>query len=280
LISNFKQLIEHRELLFNLISRELKVKYKRSVFGFLWSFANPLVLVAVYSIIAGKVMGMDNALLSYPGYHGKTSFAVFLISGLLAWNYFSNSLVMSVGSLVDSGGLVKKIYFPREIIPFASVLANLVTFGIELSVLFVFLTIFGFYFYPMIPVLILIIIIESFFILGMSLLASYSNVFFRDTKHLLNIMLMIWFWACPIIYPFIKVEQLSTAATHYNLSWVPFVYKLNPMASIILIYQRVLYFVEIPSLKLLAYTGIFSAVFFLISYAFFKKQEEKIAGEI
>lgn len=274
MINHLRKLYSSRELLFNLVKRELKVKYKRSIFGFLWSFLNPLVIAVVYAVIVGKVMGMDKIV--EPGYNDVKNFAAYLLTGLLAWNYLSNSLSMATGSLVDSGSLVRKIYFPREIIPFSTVLANLVNFGFELIILFIFLSIIGIYFYIQIPILILVIFIETLFILGLSALFSLSNVYFRDTKHLISVFLLIWFWTCPIVYPFTIIIDKSSAIG----SWVVTLYKLNPMASIIMMYQEVLYKGKTPSLKILGIGLIFSVLFFLASLAIFKMKEEDIASEV
>lgn len=273
MINNLKELYAHRELLFNLVKRELKVKYKRSIFGFLWSFLNPLVLVVVYSIIFGKLFSMDRGIAT--GFGGVKSFSAYLLTGLLAWMYLANSLIMAVSSIVDSGNLVKKIYFPREIIPFSAVLANLVNFGLELVVLFVFLSIIGIYFYIQIPVLIVVILIETLFVLGLSALVSLAHVYFRDMKHLVQVLVQVWFFTCPIIYPFTYVITFSK-----KISWLPFAYKLNPMASIIMMYQRIFYFGQSPTLKTLAFWLVFSIVFFLVSLTVFKAKEEHIANEV
>ena len=272
-MSYLRDLYSHRELLFNLVKRELKVKYKRSIFGFLWSFLNPLILVVVYSVAVGKIMGMDKGFMA--GYGGVKSFAAYLLTGLLAWNYFANSLVMSVGSLVDSGNLVRKIYFPRVIIPFAAVFANLVNFGFELIVLFTFLTVIGIYFYIQIPFLLIVILIETLFILGLSALFSLTNVYFRDMKHLTAVFILIWFWTCPIIYPFIRVVSFAGGRT-----WIPFVYKLNPMASIIMMYQKIFYFGQAPSFKMLGIGLVSAILFFLLALAIFKWKEENISSEV
>ncbi|TET53241.1 MAG: ABC transporter permease [Actinobacteria bacterium] len=275
MISHLKELYSYRELLLNLVKRELKVKYKRSVFGFLWSFLNPLVLLVVYSIIFGRLFGMDRGISA--GFNGVKSFSAYLLTGLLAWSYLANSLIMAVGSIVDSGNLIKKIYFPRVIIPFASVFANLVNFGLELVVLFIFLSVLGIYFYVQIPFLIVIILIETLIILGLSALVSLANVYFRDMKHLIQIVIQVWFFACPIIYPYIFVSKFAASN---NLSWLPSVYLLNPMASVTVMYQKVFYFVQMPSFKMLVLWFSFAVVFFLASLAIFKAKEDEIASEV
>ena len=273
MIEQLRDLYVNRELLFNLVKRELKVKYKRSVFGFLWSFLNPLILVVVYSIIFGKLFNMDRGVPA--GFNDVKSFSAYLLTGLLAWNYLANSLVQSVGSLVDSGNLVKKIYFPREIIPFSAVFANLVNFGLELVVLFSFLSVLGIYFYIQIPFLIIVILIETLFILGLSALLSLSNVYFRDTKHLISFVIVIWFFSCPIIYPFNMVQSFSA-----KIPWLLTAYKLNPMASIILMYQDVFYFGKMPAINMMIGWLAFALIFFLASLAIFKAKEENIASEV
>ncbi len=273
MLNHLRKLYSYRELLFNLVKRELKVKYKRSVFGFLWSFLNPLVLVVVYSVVVGKVMGMDRGI--EPGYNGVKNFSAYLLTGLLAWNYLANSLVMATGSLIDSGNLVKKIYFPREIIPFSAVFANLINFGFELVIVFIFLSVIGIYFYIQIPFLILVIFIETLFILGLSALFSLANVYFRDTKHLISVFLLVWFWACPVIYPFKFIVEKTTSNP-----WLIDLYKANPMASIVMMYQNIFYFGITPSFRALTFWLLFSVLFFMVSLAIFKAKEENIASEV
>src|SRR4030066_602448 len=136
MISHFKKLYAYRELLFTLIKKELKVKYRGSVLGFFWSLLNPILIMLVYSFVFSIVIKQ-----------GIPEFAIFLICALLPFNFFSNSVNYGAGSIINNANLVKKIYFPKEIIPLSIVFANLVNFFLELIVLFIILAIFGYKFY-------------------------------------------------------------------------------------------------------------------------------------
>lgn len=273
MIKKVRELFEYRELLFNLVRRELKVKYRGSLLGFMWSFMNPILLVIVYSVVFALFLRIPPPV----GHNGLTNFPAFLLCGLLSWNYLNNSLVTSVGSIVDSGNLIKKVYFPREIIPLSSVFANLINFGFELIVLFGFLLILGNNFLALIPLLLLIIAIETVFIMALSLLLSLSQVYFRDTKHLMGVALTFWFFACPIIYPY---DFVTAAAQKLNAPWVTTLYKANPMASFTLSYQKVFYFIQLPNPIYFIYLLAVSLVAFLIAFKLFVKYEPYFAEEV
>jgi len=151
MISNFKVLFSYRELLFSLTRKELKVKYRGSVLGFLWSLLNPILTMLVYSFVFSIVLRA-----------GIKDFAIFLICALLPFNFLSNSVNYGTSSIVANSNLVNKIYFPREIIPLSIVFANLVNFLFELIALFIVLAIMGYKFYLYLYLLPLIIFIARF----------------------------------------------------------------------------------------------------------------------
>lgn len=273
MFEKLKELFKYRELLLNFVIRELKLKYRGSVLGFLWSFLNPLAMMLVYTIVFAFFLRIGPPV----GANGLNNFAAYLLCGLLPWNFLNTSLSYSVGSLVDSGDLISKVYFPRELIPFSRVLANLVSFLTELAVLFVFLLVLGNSFLLLVPVLIVVVLIETFFVLGLALLVSVANLYYRDTKHLLGVILTLWFFASPIVYPF---KLIVDAAAAHNFPWLVFVYKLNPFASLALVYQETMYFLKFPDWKLLAYTMAVAIVSFLIGYKVFSKFEPYFAEEV
>jgi len=273
LFKKLRELYQYRELLLNLVKRELKIKYKRSVLGFFWSLMNPLLLMLVYTIVFALFLRVDPPI----GANGLKNFSAFLLCGLLAWNYFCNSLNASVSSLVDSGSLLKKVYFPREIIPFSAVFANLVNFLIELSVLFVFLLILGNNFLLLTPFLLLVVLIETVLVLGLSLILSVGHLYYRDTKHLLGVVLTLWFFACPIIYP---IDLVQSAAAKHNYFWLIPSYKLNPVASIILNLQKIMYSLQLPDWKLFIYTLVVAIIIFAVGYKIFSKFEMHFAEEV
>ena len=223
----------HREILLNLVRKELKVKYTASVLGAVWSLLNPLVYLAVFTFVA-KVLGA-----------GIPNFPVYLLSGLLAWNLFSAALTSGASSVFDNSNLVKKVAFPHEILPLSAVGVALVDFVLQSAVLFLFIAISGYGFYwpelalwPLAFVTLLVVTV------ALSLWFSAVNVRYRDVGHLLNIALVVWFWATPIVYASYQVQQLAEDRTG-AIPWFT-VYLLNPMASVVEGFHRALYGVVQP----------------------------------
>ncbi len=220
------QLWVYRELLGNLVRKELKVKYKNSVLGFCWSLLNPLMYLVVFFIVFEGILGA-----------GVSYFAVFLLTGLLAWNFFSVSLGAATGAIVGNSSLVNKIYFPREILPLSTVGANIVHFFLQGIVLVVALIAFQLtpdpaYVWLVIPSMLVLLLFTS----AMAVLLSAVNVYARDTQHLLELALLAWFWLTPIVYPWgVIAGVLGGRGLPVSIPL------LNPMTSIVLGFQRSLY---------------------------------------
>ncbi|MBM3673550.1 MAG: ABC transporter permease [Actinobacteria bacterium] len=210
----------HRELLLNLVRKELKLKYKNSTLGFLWSLLNPALYLVVFYFVFQIVLGA-----------GLPYFAIFFLAGLLPWNLFSTSLGSSTTSVVGNAGLVKKVWFPREILPLAAIGAALVHFFLQLIVLALALVIFR---YPpsaefclLLPIALLTLLL---FAAALGIGFAALNVYLRDTQHLLELVLLAWFWATPIVYQYTKISDRIG-------NWV----LLNPMTSIVITFQRAIY---------------------------------------
>lgn len=272
MIDNLKELYESRDLLFNLVKRELKVKYKKSALGFFWSLFNPLLTMLVFTFVFAFIL----KIVPPPNTVGKTNFPIFLLAALLPWNFFSTSIGSAVGSIVFNSNLIRKVYFPREILPLSIVLANLVNFCLELVVLFSFLIFFGYPFFVYLPFLIIIIFVQLVFTAGVSLIFAFLNVYFRDVQHFVGIILMIWFYANPIIYDF--NQHVGAQAVKYPL--LAFVYKLNPQADLILSFRDVLYFCKIPDFKVLGYATVASFATLFVAYYLFKRYDPSFAEEV
>ena len=233
------EVLGYRELLANLVRKELKVRYKNSVLGFLWTLVNPAVTIGVYAVIFGAVFKSN-----------VPAFALFLMTGVLIWNMFSIALGAACGSVVGNAPLVKKVWFPREILPLASIGAALVDFLLQSSVLVVAIAIAAFtvnhwqvqwQWLPLIP---LAVITALLLTAALAIWLAAVNVRYRDTQHFLGIALMVWFWGTPIIY---SINQVTRRLDTYNAVWLPY---LNPMTPIVLAFQRALYGVtpaRIPS---------------------------------
>lgn len=224
----------YREILLNLVRKELKVKYTASVLGAVWSLLNPVVFLAVFTFVT---IVLGNNVPDYP---------VYLLSGLLAWNLFSVALGGGARSVVDNGSLVKKVYFPREILPLSVVGVALVDFVLQSAVLLLFMLATGYGFhlaalalYPLSFVVLLV------FTLAMVFWVSALNVRYRDVQHLLGLALLVWFWVTPIVYPGWLVQEELTSRSVLGIElWGP--YMANPLAAIIFGFQRALYGVVAP----------------------------------
>ena len=223
MIDRLKDLWAHSELLFNMTRKELKVKYKRSVLGFLWSFVTPLIMLAVFSLVFSILSKNPN----------MSWFVVYLMSGLFPWLFFVNSLMQSVGSVVGNPGLVKKVYFPREVLPLGAVGANIFHFIMQMMILLVFLIIIGWHFSILILYLPLVMLLEIVLTSGLSLFISAANVYLRDVQHFTEVATMAWFWLCPIVYTIGTVA--GVLGRYFKL------YLLNPMTNIVEIYQYIIY---------------------------------------
>lgn len=226
-----EQLWTYRGLLYYLVLRELKARYKNSVLGFLWSLLNPLGMMLVFVVIFG-ILRPQADIPRYP---------IFLLCGLLPWNYFSDSIMGSLNSISQGASLVKKVYFPREILPIAEILSQLVNFLLAFIVLFAALLIFSTNFHPQLWILLpIVILIQTCFQIGIGLILSTLNVFYRDTAMIMNVLILAVFFLTPIFY---SVDLLPETFTMLGSEWPlrRIFYILNPMASIINLYRDLLY---------------------------------------
>jgi ABC-2 type transport system permease protein len=234
-----RELLAHREVLANLIRKELKVKYTASVLGAVWSLLNPLVFLAVFSFV---VAVLNNPVPDFP---------VFLLSGLLAWNLVANSLQAGSRSVIDNANLVKKMAFPREILPLSAIGVALFDFLLQSAVLLLIITVWwaagpgpGFHL-PEIALYPLAIVVLLVFTAALTFWIAALNVRYRDVGHLLNLALLVWFWATPIVYQgWLVQRKLETIQVLGLDAWA--LYLLNPVAVIVLGFQRALYSIVRP----------------------------------
>ncbi len=215
----------YRELWQQLVRKELHVRYQKSVLGFAWSMANPLFLLVVYSIVFG-ILGQS-----------FTWFGIWLLAGILVWNFFSTSLATGTQAITANGYLVGKVNFPREVLPLASVGAAFVHLMLSSVLMVAVLLVTQFsidwsFIWLVIPAVITLVVLASAF----AILLSASNVYARDTTHLLELVLLAWFWLTPIIYPFELVTKKLEDSGHWAY-W----HLLNPMAPILMAIQRGVY---------------------------------------
>jgi ABC-2 type transport system permease protein len=220
-----RELFRHREVLVNLTRKETKVKYKSTVLGVAWSMLNPALYLVVFYMVFTLFLrsGIDN-------------FVVYLLSGIVPWTLFASGLQGATGSVVANGSLVTKVAFPREILPLSAIGASLVNFGYQSIVLIAALLVFGHPFLgPALVLLPLALVVLLVFLAAVSMTTSALNVRFRDTHHLVDLALLAWFWVTPIVYqgPKLVGESLGPQAVQ--------LYLLNPMANVVLAFQRALY---------------------------------------
>lgn len=215
--------MRYRELLGNLVRMELRAKYKASALGFAWSLLNPAMYLVVFYVAFSLILKA-----------GVPRFPIYLLSGLLVWNLFATALDAGTGAIVANAGLVKKVWFPREVLALSAIGASLVHFCLQSLVLVGALVIFrhpvDFAFLPLLPLALLALLL---LVSSLALLLSALNVYLRDIKHFVELALLAWFWVTPIIYQF---TQLTAQFDGRN--WPPL---LNPVTPIVLTFQRALY---------------------------------------
>ncbi len=239
---------------------------------------NPAVTILVYTIVFSFFLRVDPPVGSPSG---LDSYAFFLMSGLLPWLFLSNGVTGSVGSLTANESLIKKVYFRRSVLPTAAVLSWLTAFTIELGVLsFLLITIGGNMVLPWLPVLILVMAIQTLFVLGLGLLLSPVNAYFRDVEHFTAIFLSVWFWATPILYPeSVFYKEDGTAKELLGVP-LPDLMNLNPMAHFVTAYRDVLYSLRFPAFSTWAAMLLATAVVLAAGTLVFRRLEPRLAEEL
>jgi lipopolysaccharide transport system permease protein len=255
--SNVRQLLSARELVLSWTSRTIKARYQQSTLGWLWAVIQPAASVAIFTVIFTLFVPVDT---------GGTPYIVFSYVAMVPWTFFASTLADMTDSLVQNMGLVTKIYFPREALPIAAMLARLLDFGVAAGLLVILMVYFRLPFY-LIPGLFLpaILAIELALVVGLGLAAGAINVFFRDVQPLVRLIIQLWFYACPIIYPTTLVPERLR----------PFYY-LNPMTGVLQAYREVLLDGEVPGTYLLL-SALIALLVFLAGYWLFKRVEYQFA---
>jgi ABC-type polysaccharide/polyol phosphate export permease len=264
MVDRLRQLVRYRALIQSLVARELKARYRGSLLGFFWSFVNPLLLLLIYTFVFTVAMpGARSA--------GVEPYGVFLFCGILPWTWFSSALLEASGVLIAGANLIKKVVFPAEVLPIVTVLAGLVHFALGLPILAGFL---AYYRTPIAPLDLawvpLIVLIQLVLTMGLALLVSALTVHFRDVRDLLQNLLVVWFFATPIIYP------LWNAPERWRR-----VLELNPFTHIAVAYQETLFrpgpFTAWP--RLLA-VGAVSVLILAFGYFVFDRLRDTLAEEV
>jgi len=264
LLANLSNLLRYRPLIQSLVARELKARYRGSVLGFFWSFINPLLLLSIYTFVFTVILPNQNKV--------AQPYALFMFCGILPWNWFASSLMEASGALVSGGNLIKKVLFPAEILPIVSVLANMVHFFLGLTILAAFVI--GYRHWPDVAGLAwfpVVVLVQLVFTLALSLFFAALTVHFRDIRDLLSNLLMFWFFATPIIYPWLDPNVVAYKR----------LFDLNPFTHIAVAYQEILFFDgPVGHAKWLVALGIASVGLFLAAYWFFDRLRDSFAEAV
>ena len=251
-VEHIAELIRFRNLVGHLVAKELKVRYRGSVLGFMWTFLNPLMLLSVYALVFSVYMRID-----MPGY------AAFMFTGLLPWIWVHQSLIYGTNSITESESLVTKVTFPLQVMPTVKVAAALINYVLGLPVLFFFLIVKGVDLGWNLLYLPLILAVAWIFVWGLSLLLATANVFFRDVQYIMANLLTLWFFVTPILYPLEQVPQAYRVLI-----------KLNPLTLLTAAFQDIFFYGRPPqwgSLIALALVGLAVAVVGMIVFDRYKE---------
>jgi ABC-2 type transport system permease protein len=241
-VSAWSELRDSRELLTNLTMREVRGKYKRTLLGQGWSLLNPLASIAIFSLVFGFLLkaGPPEGDPS-----GLDLFGLWLAAGLLPWAFFSGAVLASMQVLIVNANLVKKVYFPRELLVASTVLSFVVTFVVELLVLTVLLLVFGGGPLLWLPGVAVGVVLLGVFALGLGLFLAIANVYFRDTSHLAALAFQFWFYLTPVVYPAQLVDRAIAARGGLSVAGhelpVTRLYGLNPMERFVSLFRALLY---------------------------------------
>jgi len=263
LLNEIKNIIKWRELLWQMVGREVKARYKQSILGYFWVILNPLAQMLVMSFAFSIILRIPtNATSNIP-------YSIFLFTALLPWNLFATSLTGACNSLVNSTSLITKVYFPRSILVIAAIISKLVDFVFALTILVIYLIAYQIPISLNILWIFPIFMIQQIFTIGLALFLSAANLIYRDIQYLLNLLLILWMYATPVIYPADIVPE------QYKI-----IFQLNPMAVIINAYRQTILGGGSPNLTSLGIAFLLSLGSLLIGLSYFKSREKIFADNI
>lgn len=272
MFDRLRELWAYRDLMRNLIARDLKVRYKNSALGIAWSWLNPLLMMLVLTVVFTVLAGNSEQ----PAYH------VFILIGILSWNFFSASVVGATGTIVDNSALIKKVYFPRISLPISLVLSNTINFIIALPVFFILAWLSGVPLSGQVGFAIwlpAVLLVQVIFSIGIGLILATANVFYRDVRIIMEVVMLAWFFLTPVIYPIDRVPE-SAVLLGATLDLRRTLFIVNPMASIIAAYRDVLYFGRSIGFDFFLRTAVTAIVIFVIGYLVFNRYAGRFAEEI
>jgi lipopolysaccharide transport system permease protein len=253
-LSLAKKTYRYRELILNFVIRDLKSRYKGSVLGYVWTLLDPLLMMLVYVLIFSVVVRIKVA--NYP---------IFILTGIIPWLFFSNSITRAMSSLRENASLMMKIYFPREVFPISQVTSGIIEFALMLLILIPFLFL---YHVPLgwrLLALPGILIVQILLVVGVSLVLSILVAYLKDVANFMTAFLRIWFYMTPILYP------VTMVPVKYQ-----FFFFLNPMTIIVCLYRWAILGAEIPDVGMIAIGILLSLLFFIVGVWFFSINESDV----
>ena len=262
MVASAQELFGYRSLVRNLVLKDLKVRYKHSALGFLWSLLNPFLMMIVYTIVFTKLLRQPTE-----------NFEVFIFVALLPWNWCARSLAGCATSLIDNSTIISKVYFPRVLLPVSVVASEAINFLLALPALALLMLWFRVPITPWIAYLPVLFVIQAMLMLGLGMLVAGMNVLFRDTGVILDVLILAWFFLTPIFYDINNLVQLDADKARW-MRW------LNPMASIIEQYRTILYRQGRPDLRFDLRTGATCFLILVIGYTFFATLNRRLGEHL
>jgi lipopolysaccharide transport system permease protein len=261
-VARAQELFTYRSLVRNLVLKDLKVRYKHSFLGFLWSLLNPFLMMIVYTIVFTQLLKQN-----------IPNFEVFIFVALLPWNWCARSLTSCATSLIDNSTIISKVYFPRVLLPVSVVVSEAVNFLLALPALFLMMIWYGVPFTPWVAYLPVLFAIQAMLLLGLGMFVAGMNVLFRDTGVILDVLILAWFFLTPIFYDYNYLVQLDAEKARW-MRW------LNPMASIIEQYRTILYKGGVPDLRFDLRTGATCFAILIVGYTFFTSLNRRLGEHL
>lgn len=253
-----KELYNYRQLLKSNVRKEIRGKYKGSFLGVLWSFVNPLLTTLVYAIVFPFILK-----------GGQEHYTTFIVIAVLPWSFFTTVIAQGTNTILMNGGIIKKVYFPREILPLSIAVTGLINFLISCAIICIFLICSGIGFSYYILLLPVIVFIQFLFSLGIILITSSIDVYVRDLEYIINFFISMLFYATPVLYSIdmfpAKIQSLL---------------RLNPMTTIIESYRNIFFYQQMPDMVGLLLVFLFSMVLLVVGIGVFKKLERGFAEEL
>lgn len=253
-----KNIYAYRELLKSSVKKDVGGKYKNSFLGVLWSFVNPLLQIAVYAIVFPLIMR-----------NNQPHYTLFLCSALIPWTFFSTAITRSSFTMIENGNIIKKVYFPREILPISVVTSEAVNFIISTIIIVGFALFegvgFSIYllFYP------IVLLVQYVLLIGISLIISSITVYVRDLQHIIGVLMQLLFYATPIVYAVNSIPE--------NFRWI---LKYNPMTYIIDGYRAMFYSHTMPNMKMIMVVFAIGIIITILGYMLFNKLQKRFAEEL